>query len=205
MTCESERCCVKQLFHHKPKRTTTVCRVLLIFNLRLTRIMLIFLKQCCSFLAFKAPWTLSSWENGQMVVVACSMTYKEAKLHVIMFNTNFQWGILPFETAEWSFSLSLPPGLEVYIPVGLLGKGVTCHTSFHLKRLKTQLSSLARLLLLRSLSTFLQRLMSACMLERGSVFLSEVSSRYSAALKESFSVRHTDTNTHCDNIIIIMV
>ncbi len=88
-----------------------------------TRIMLIFLKQCCSLLAFKAPRTLSSWENGKMVVLTCGMTYKDAKLHVIMFNTTFQWAISFLWNSRMVFlSLSLQ-ALRYY-------RGICIHTSW---------------------------------------------------------------------------
>lgn len=133
-----------------------------------------------------------------------------------MFNMTFQWDISSFWNSRMVFFSS--PDLQVlpqypFIPVLRMtemkwaaGKGSYRHTSFHLKRLKTQLSSLARLLLLRLLSTFLRRLMSVCMRaarlagtrEWGFVCLF-------SALKEVFSARHAGAQTHTVLFIIIII
>lgn len=186
-TCESESCCVKQLFHHGPAWRAQENKdgvpsfadfqfavqiksaqkgVWLAFNK--TCIMLIFLKQWWPPAALSFPSKLHGRfyleRTGKWWLQHAAWHKKEAKLHIIMFNTTFQWAISSFWNSGMVYFFS--PGLEVlprypFIPVLRMtemkwaaGKGVTATRRFIWmaeKRLKTQLSSLA----LRLLSTFL--------------------------------------------------
>lgn len=118
-TCESESCCVKQLFHHGPAWRAQENKdgvpsfadfqfavqiksaqkgVWLAFNK--TCIMLIFLKQWWPPAALSFPSKLHGRfyleRMGKWWLQHAAWHKKEAKLHIIMFNTTFQWAISSF-------------------------------------------------------------------------------------------------------------